>query len=217
MCDFRRSHDETDPEARMRKNSVATPTNVTTGRTPLWLHVVLGAGIIAFAACVEAGMGRIAISQSGKIQLWVGDVTSSELSQQIADWYSFSHILHGFILYALIYWLGRGQWTLARCLVLAIAAESAWEILENTPWVIDRYRAATASFGYTGDSILNSMCDILFCVAGFFLARYLPVWVTILCVVVIELGLLWAIHDNLFLNILMLIHPIGAIKRWQMG
>jgi hypothetical protein len=201
----------------LKKESAGSAPEVNVGDSPWWLYCCLGAGIIGLAACVEAAMGRMGFSQSGKIQLWVGDVTSSELSQQIADWYSFSHILHGFILYGLIRWISGGRWALARCVVLAIAAESAWEILENTPFVIARYRAATASFGYTGDSILNSVCDILFCTAGFFLARYFPVWLTILCVLVIEVGLLLAIHDNLALNILMLIHPIGAVKRWQMG
>jgi hypothetical protein len=205
------------PEICVGTNAAVTAHDEIARRWPLWVYCCLGAGIIVLAGCIEASMGRIAISQSGKVQLWVGDVTSSELSQQIADWYSFSHILHGFILYGLMYWIGRGRWGLGQCMLIAIAAESAWEILENTPLVIDRYRAATASFGYTGDSILNSMSDILFCVAGFFLAKSLPVWLTIVCVLVIEVGMLWAIHDNLTLNILMLIHPIEAIKRWQMG
>src|SRR5581483_3192091 len=117
--------------------------------------------IMILAACAERSMGRLWISRSGHIQLWVGTNASSENSQQIADWYSFSHIIHGFFFYWLTYLISRGRWSIGARLLLAVALESTWEVIENTPYVINYYRTATISLGYTGDTILNSMCDIL--------------------------------------------------------
>ena len=185
-------------------------------RLPLIAYVLIAAGIIALAALIEYEMGRIPICKCGHIRLWVGKVNSPENSQQIADWYSFSHIIHGFILYGLCRLIGRKKLPLGLCLVIAVSAEATWEVIENSSFVIERYRAATMSLDYYGDSILNSMSDILFCVLGFFLAAYLPVWVTLALVVVMELGVLYAIRDNLTLNIIMLLHPFQAIKHWQM-
>lgn len=162
-------------------------------------------------------MGRTPISKSGTIRLWVSETDGPETSQQLADWYSFTHITHGILLYGLIRLLSRGQWPVGRCLVMAVFIESAWEVLENSDFIINRYRAATISNGYFGDSILNSMSDILCCLSGFLLARYLPPRVTVALIVVLEVGLAIAIRDNLTLNIIMLIHPIDAIKHWQMG
>ena len=178
---------------------------------------LIATGIIALAAVIEWAMGRIPISKSGRIMLWVGDPKSSELSQQIADWYSFSHILHGFLFYGAIRLISRRKWSPAFCLLLAVFVEAAWEVFENTSFCINRYRAVTASQDYFGDSILNSMSDILFAIFGYILARHIPVWLTVACIVVIEVGLLLAIRDNLTLNILMLIHPIQSIKHWQMA
>jgi hypothetical protein len=163
-------------------------------------------------------MGRILICKCGHVRLWVGQVNSSENSQQIADWYSFSHIIHGFILYGIIHLIARRRnWPLGLCLFLAVLLEASWEVLENTPFIINRYRDYTMSLDYYGDTILNSMCDILFCVLGFFLARALPVWLTLALIIVMEVGVLLAIRDNLTLNIIMLLHPSEAIKHWQMG
>ncbi len=181
-------------------------------------YLLLAASVIVLAGLVEFAMGRLPICKCGHIRLWVGQVNSSENSQQIADWYSFSHIIHGFILYGILHFIARRRnWPLGFCLVLAVILEASWEILENTPFIINRYRDYTMSLDYYGDTILNSMCDILFCVLGFFLARVLPVWVTVSLIVIMEVGVAIAIRDNLTLNIIMLLHPSEAIKHWQMG
>jgi len=183
--------------------------------------VALTLGIIATAAVLEWSMGHTFLSKSGHVRLWVGAVNSSENSQQIADWYSFSHLIHGFLLYGLLRlanrFSGPRHWPLGICLVLAMLIEASWEVTENTSFVINRYREATLSLDYYGDSILNSVCDMLFCIAGFFLAARLPVWLTITLAVLMELGVGYAIRDNLTLNIIMLVHPFEAIKHWQMA
>ena len=179
-------------------------------------HLLILAAIILSAAVVELSMGRLLISKSHHIRLWASTNTS-ELSQQIADAYSFSHILHGVLFYALLRLAFRHRLTFATCLIIAVAIESMWEIIENTDFVIDRYRHATASLDYRGDTVLNSMSDIFFAVLGFVLAARLPVWATVAIFLAIELGSLVLIRDNLTLNVLMLLHPIPAIKHWQMG
>lgn len=181
-----------------------------------WLRpALITAGIILLAACIELAMGRVLISKSGRILLWVGSVNSAENSQQLSDWYSLSHILHGFILYGLLRLVGRGRWGTGMCVVMAICVEASWEVVENTSFVINRYREETISLDYYGDSVLNSMSDMLFCLAGFALAAWLPVWSTVTLAVVIELVMLYVIRDNLTLNIIMLLHPFEAIKHWQ--
>jgi hypothetical protein len=172
--------------------------------------------IIASAAFAEWCMGRTPLSKSGKILFWVSDVNGPENSQQLLDWYSFSHVIHGMLLYCGLRWVMRGRSIGAR-FTLAVLLEAGWEVLENSPIIINRYREATISLGYVGDSILNSMSDILCCTLGFFLARKLPVWWTVGLIVVMEVGVGWAIRDNLLLNVIMLIHPFEAIKHWQMG
>lgn len=160
-------------------------------------------------------MGYPYISNSGRIFLWVGGTTSPETSQQIADVYSFSHILHGLIFYcALTALLSRRNFPLL--LVLCTLIEASWEILENSPWIIERYRR-TAALGYQGDSILNSTCDILFCLAGFLAARKLPLWSSIALFAMIEFAMLATVRDSLVLNIIMLIYPVDPIKHWQLG
>ena len=150
-------------------------------------------------------------------------MNSAGNSQHLVDWYSFTHLIHGFLLYALFHLVDRRRVDRRRKLpaglrlVLAIAIEAAWEIGENTPFVIARYRAATISLGYYGDSIVNSLSDTLFMVAGFVLAWRLPVPVVVAFALVLEGFLGWAIRDNLSLNVIMLIHPIDAIKAWQAG
>ena len=187
-----------------------------TARRPLWVYLLVSGAIIAAAGGIEYGMGRVPICKCGYVRLWVGQVNSPENSQQIADWYSFSHIIHGFALYAAARLIGR-RWPLGARLVLAVALEASWEVLENSSFIINRYRHSTMSLDYYGDSILNSVSDILFCVLGFFLATKLPVWLTVALIVVMEVGVGYAIRDNLTLNLIMLIHPFQAIKRWQMG
>jgi len=173
-------------------------------------------GILVIAAMVEHFMGRVLFCKCGHIRLW-GAMNSPELSQQVADWYSFSHIIHGMVLYGLLHLAGRGKWSVGKCFLLMMAIEASWEMLENSPIIINRYRHSTMSLDYYGDSILNSMSDILFAALGFGLAAYLPVWVVVVLIVLMEVGVGYAIRDNLTLNIIMLIHPFQAIKHWQMG
>jgi Protein of unknown function (DUF2585) len=173
--------------------------------------------IILFAvAVVLLLMGREPICKCGYVMLWNGVVFSEHNSQHISDWYTFSHIIHGFLFYALTHFLGR-NWSFAARLALATAMEGAWEIFENTDLVINRYREATIALDYYGDSILNSVCDILAMIAGFVFARKAPVAVTIGLAIAMELVVGYIIHDNLTLNIIMLLWPLEAIKAWQTG
>ena len=195
---------------------VMTQTGRWYGRIPSWAYLLAAATLLVIAAVIEHAMGRLTMCKCGVIRFWVNSPTSPENSQQIADWYSFSHIIHGFILYGLFRALGRRRWPIGLCFVLAVFLECTWEVMENSPFIINRYRQ-TMSQDYLGDTIVNSMSDILFCVLGFWIARWLPVWLTVALIVVMEVGVALIIRDNLTLNIIMLIHPFVAIKRWQMG
>ncbi|WP_025658140.1 DUF2585 domain-containing protein [Rhizobium sp. IBUN] len=176
-----------------------------------------------FAACgavlliqiiAEYMMGRTPICTCGYIKLWEGSVNSSGNSQHISDWYTPSHIIHGFIFYGVTYLLLRDK-PIAMRLLLALVIESGWELLENSPVIIDRYRTATISLDYYGDSILNSAMDTIFMVIGFFFASRAPVALTIAIAIFFELLTGYLIRDNLTLNVLMLIWPVEAIKTWQ--
>ena len=177
------------------------------------LWSLLGA-IILLAAAILLAMGRPPICTCGEVALW-GSVGPKQ-SQMIADWYSASHIVHGFLFYGAL-WLLFRRWSAELRLLVALGIESAWEIAENTPMVIDRYREATAALGYSGDSILNSVSDIAMMGIGFALARRLPVWASLVIVALLELVPLLVIRDNLTLNVWMLLAPTDWLREWQAG
>ena len=170
--------------------------------------------VLAATAAILLAMGRPPICACGTVELW-GPVGPKQ-SQMLADWYSPSHVVHGFLFYAALRFAAPG-WPVERRFLVAMLVEAAWEIVENTPAVIDRYREATIALGYIGDSILNNMSDIAMMAAGFLAARRLPVWASVLLVVALELVPLIAIRDNLVLNVWMLLAPNDAIRGWQSG
>jgi hypothetical protein len=170
--------------------------------------------IVGTAAAAELAMGRRVWGTGGLPGLWSGDILSEHNSQFLLDPYSFTHITHGVLLYALVTLVLRHSPVTTR-LLWAIGLESAWEVLENTSFIIDRYRAETISLNYYGDSVVNSVGDIAACIVGFLLASRLPRRATVATAVTLEVLLAVWTRDNLTLNIIMLIHPIEAIRTWQ--
>ena len=172
--------------------------------------------ILAATAAILLAVGRPPICACGEIALWEPSAASPKTSQMLADWYSPSHLVHGFLFYGLLWWAARHRSVELRFLV-ALLMETGWEILENTPLIIDRYREETAAIGYTGDSVINSLSDIAMMAIAFIAARRLPLWASIALVALLELVPLLVIRDNLTLNVWMLLAPNDAIRAWQGG
>ncbi|WP_118858295.1 DUF2585 family protein [Sphingomonas mesophila] len=168
--------------------------------------------LVIGAAAALMAMGRPWLCACGHLDLW-GQV-GPEQSQMLADWYSPSHVIHGILFYA-IAWKLWPRWSRGARFVAALAVEIGWELVENTPLIIDRYREATMALGYTGDSIVNSMSDVAMMALGFVAARFAPLWVSVVAVIALELTALVAVRDNLTLNVLMLVAPVEAVAEWQ--
>ena len=165
---------------------------------------------------IELLMGRSLLGPDGRFGLWEGNIWSSENSQRLADPYSFSHLAHGMLFYG-FFWLVARKLPVRFRLLLALTVEAGWELLENSPLIINRYREATIALGYTGDSVLNSLSDILMMALGFWFASRVPTRVTVAAIIAMEVGCALWVRDNLTLNVIMLIHPMEAIKAWQMA
>lgn len=178
-------------------------------------HIV-SALILLATVLILLWMGRVPICTCGYVKLWHGETMSSESSQHLLDWYTPSHLLHGLLFYYLL-WLVARQMSLGSRLVISTLVECAWEILENTDAVIERYREVTISLNYFGDSVINSAFDILAMFVGFWLARILPVWVSVAIFVGFEVLTAFVIRDGLTLNVIMLLFPMDAIIEWQSG
>jgi hypothetical protein len=185
------------------------------GQAVCWL---LGALALAMAltGAIETVMGRSALGPDGRFGWWAADIWSSENSQRVADPYSFSHVAHGLLFYAAL-WLVARRLPRRQRFVIALLLEAGWELLENSPLIINRYRQATIALGYDGDSILNSVSDLVMMSAGFLFAARMRPWVSLALLIVMEVGCALWVRDNLTLNVIMLIHPVEAIKAWQLA
>lgn len=195
---------------------VITPTGPEANPSDRPLCGVIAAilGIVLATAAIESALGRSVLGPDGRFGVWEGDIWSRENSQRLADPYSFSHLGHGILFFALLWWVAR-RLPLDRRLLVAVAMEAVWEILENSPVIINRYREATIAAGYDGDSVLNSTADVAMMGAGFLFASRARPWQSVAALLVMEIGCGLCVRDNLTLNVVMLIHPFDAIKAWQ--
>lgn len=178
--------------------------------------ILITLGIILITATYLLWIGREPICKCGYVKLWHGQVVSSENSQHVSDWYTPSHIIHGFLFFGALWLVARrlsDGWRLA----IATLVECAWEIVENSDAIIERYRTVTISLDYFGDSVLNTVFDVLAMVLGFWLASKLPVWVTVALIILFEGATMWIIRDGLALNVLMLVYPLDSVAAWQAG
>ncbi len=179
-----------------------------------WLPLTLSLLIMILTGVIEYFTGRSLLGPSGTFGFWESSIWSSENSQRVADVYSFSHIIHGMGFYALL-WLFARRVPMKYRFVLALLMEAVWELFENSPIIINRYRSVTLALGYVGDSVLNSVADIVMVGIGFIITRFSKVWLTVFLVIAMELGCLFWVRDNLTLNILMLVAPIQSVLDWQ--
>jgi hypothetical protein len=181
-----------------------------------WRPYALAAFIVLATAAAMLAMGRPAICPCGYVLLWDGRVGGGDNSQHLTDWYTFSHVIHGFLFYGLLRLVAPG-WSFGWRLVGALVLEVGWEFIENTLWLIDRYRGQTVALDYMGDSVINSVSDVGFMVLGFWLAARLPVAATVAMAVAMEVTTAIVIRDGLLLNVLMLLWPVDAVLEWQQG
>lgn len=176
-----------------------------------WIVIALLLAATAGGTVLE---GRIWWCECRQVRPWITDVWTSHCSQHLADPYSLTHVSHGLILYGLLTLVAR-RLSVAWRLCIAVAVAGGWEVLENSQFIIDRYRESTMSLEYMGDSIVNALGDVLSCVLGFYLARLLGLWKSVALFLTVEVALLFVMRDNLTLNVVMLLWPIEAIKQWQ--
>lgn len=170
--------------------------------------------ICVITAVINLSMGRLPFGPDGRIGLWEGNIWSDEQSQRIADPYTFSHMIHGMLFYGFL-WLVAPKMPVRYRFLAALLMEASWEVLENSPIIINRYREVTISLGYVGDSVLNSVSDIFFAGLGFVFAWRARLSVIVCVILAMEIGTAIWVRDNLTLNVIMLVHPIEAIKEWQ--
>lgn len=178
--------------------------------------IILALFLLSIQAFALSMFGQPLICKCGYVKLWEGVVLSNGNSQHLTDWYTFSHIIHGFLFYFFA-WLLFPRAPLAMRFLLALGIEVSWEIIENTPMVIQHYREQALSQGYIGDSIINSLSDSITMILGFWAAWRFPWWVIVVVGLGLEIWVAYEIRDNLTLNIVNLIHVFPAIKSWQAG
>lgn len=178
--------------------------------------ILITLGIILLTAAYLLWIGREPICKCGYVKLWHGEVVSAENSQHLSDWYTPSHIIHGFLFFGAL-WLVARRLSMGWRLAIATLVECAWEIVENSDAVIERYRTVTISLDYYGDSVINTVFDVLAMILGFWMAARLPVWATVALIILFEGATMWIIRDGLALNVLMLLWPLDWIAEWQAG